>query len=500
MTTSRKSHQTMLRGFAQMIVGSAVQGFSGLVRSKLIAATLGPMGIGVYGLLYSLMQTVILMGSMGQDIAGPRRIAQSENEPDELELSRSIWALVVLVAALAAASGTVLLLGHRQIAKLFHMPEAEVAWLSLAVVLGILAVVPVAILQGLRRIDKLARLHIDAGLASLIIGGAAIIFLGRAGIVTSMVMTPACLLVLGLHAVAKVLRGKSLSRPSGVSPAVLDLVLTGGPFMVAGALTIGSGLAARGMVQHSLGAISLGLYAAATTLGMTYLPLLLNALGADYLPRMSALVGRPREASQLVSEQTEISLLIIVPVALGIISIAPWLMVVLFSAEFRPATLILQLLVLADILRVAAWPIGFVLLARGEGWVLIGIDLCAQGAFLALTMITAGHWGVTATGAAFPLASLLSATLVYFVVRRRLPILLGKNSILLLASGLVITSLTIAISSQQAVLGAAFGLMAAICFTAFGLLRVARLTEAKGRLRPLPGLVRRLLQRAGIIS
>lgn len=482
-----------------MGVGSAVQGISGLARAKLIAATLGPTGFGVYGLLSALMQTVVLMGSMGQDTAGPRRIAQSENEADELGLSRAVWALIVLVGALAALSGAVFLLFHRQIAILFKTPQTEVAWLSLGVVLGIAAIIPIAILQGLRRIDRLARLHIEAGIASLIIGGAAIVLFGRAGIVISMVIAPACLMISGLYAVTKVLRGQTLARPSGVSSAVLDLVLRGGPLMVAGALLIGTGLAARGIIQHFLGATSLGLYTAATTLGMTYIPLLLNALGADYLPRLSALVHRPSEASQLVSEQTEIGILIIIPVALGIISLAPWLMIVLFSAEFRPGALLLQFLVAADILRVAAWPLGFVLLARGEGWMLIGIDLCAHSAFLALTLIAAEQYGVLATGAAFPLATVLSAGLMCFVVKKRIPLLLGRVLILLLASGFGIASVTIAISTQHAVLGAVFGLSAAIFFGAFSIVRLARLTEAEGWLRLLSEPVRRLLQRAGMV-
>lgn len=489
-----------MQTFAQMGLGSVVQGVSGLVRAKLVAATLGTVGVGLYGLLFSLMQTLVMVGGLGQDLAGPRRIAQAQGEEDAGALARSIWAVALLLGLLAVVAGAVLWVFHGQVAVLLGVPEAgaEIAWLSLAVALGIAAFVPVAILQGLRRIDSLALVNVWAGGASLVLGGAAILLLGRAGIVVTMIVTPACLLLAGLWAAVAALQGRALAWPLGVGAAMVDLARRGAPFMVAGGLVIGSTLAARGTIQQMLGPHDLGLYAAATTLGMTYLPLLLGALGADYLPRLAAIVHRPDAAVRLVADQTEVALLIILPMAIGIIALAPWLMVVLFSAEFRPAAPILQWLVFADILRVAVWPLGYVLLARGEGWLLIGVDLCVQGVFLALTTILAGQYGVVATAAAYPVAAVIFAGLSFYVVRRRLPVRLERHVLWLLASGLALAGMVAWLSGWNAWAGAGFGGVVAAGCGAFGLVRLVRLTGAGGVMRVLAERFGVALRRVGI--
>ena len=61
------------------------------------------------------------------------------------------------------------------------------------------------------------------------------------------------------------------------------------------------------------------------------------------------------------------TILVCAPVCVGLIGLAPRAARICFSAEFEATADILRWQVVGDIMKVMAWPLGFVLLARGDG-------------------------------------------------------------------------------------------------------------------------------------
>ena len=98
---------------------------------------------------------------------------------------------------------------------------------------------------------------------------------------------------------------------------------------------------------------------------MTYIGFVLGAMGTDYFPRLTEAINDQARARKLVNEQTEMALLLAGPVLLAMITLAPWVIHLLYAASFAPATEVLRWQVLGDILKVASWPMGFILLAMG---------------------------------------------------------------------------------------------------------------------------------------
>ena len=98
---------------------------------------------------------------------------------------------------------------------------------------------------------------------------------------------------------------------------------------------------------------------------MTYIGFVLGAMATDYYPRLTAVINDHAQASKLVNEQTEMALLLAGPVLLAMITFAPWVIHLLYAASFTPAAEVLRWQVLGDILKVASWPMGFVLAGAG---------------------------------------------------------------------------------------------------------------------------------------
>ncbi len=100
---------------------------------------------------------------------------------------------------------------------------------------------------------------------------------------------------------------------------------------------------------------------------MTYIGFVLTAMGTDYYPRLTAAIHDHATVNRLVNEQTEVALLLAGPVFLAMLGLAPWVIQLLYSSRFRPAVDVLRWQMLGDVLKVASWPLGFIILAAGDG-------------------------------------------------------------------------------------------------------------------------------------
>ena len=69
----------------------------------------------------------------------------------------------------------------------------------------------------------------------------------------------------------------------------------------------------------------------------------------------------------LINHQTEIALLLAGPVFLAMMALAPWVIRLLYTASFLPAVEVLRWQILSDVLKIAAWCLGFLFLALGDG-------------------------------------------------------------------------------------------------------------------------------------
>ena len=88
-------------------------------------------------------------------------------------------------------------------------------------------------------------------------------------------------------------------------------------------------------------------------------------MGADFYPRLTAVASDNAECNRLVNEQAEIGLLLAGPGVLATLTFAPLVIALFYSAKFGPAVEILRWICLGMTLRVASWPMGFILLAKG---------------------------------------------------------------------------------------------------------------------------------------
>lgn len=417
------SYRQILRSSSIIGGASVINILVGLLRMKVAAALLGPAGVGLIGLFNNLVATATGLAGMGVGTVGKRQIAEAAGHDDP----RRIWvvrrALFWLTFGLAMLGGAVfwLLRGALAGQVLGDLSLANaVGWLSIAVVLSVAAASQNALLNGMRRVGDIARISVGSAGLSTTIAITALWWGGQGGIVVFVLAAPVASFLLGHWYVTRLTRvAHAPAQWSELSDQWRGMLKLGLAFMVAGlAGTVGQ-LAVRTLVQRELGADALGYFQAAWTISMTYIGFVLGAMGTDFYPRLTAVIHDPPAVNKLVNEQVEVALLLAAPVLLATLALAPWVIRLLYSAEFGAAAQVLRWQVLGDILKLASWPLGFVLVAAGAGRTYMFSEWFAMGAFVAFTFLLLPSFGIVATGASFLLMYLIYLAVVWALAVRR---------------------------------------------------------------------------------
>ena len=482
--TESNSYRQILRSSSIIGGASAINIVIGLVRMKAVAVLLGPVGVGLIGLLTNLVALVSNIVGLGFGNVGTRQIAEAAGRGDPQRIATARRALFWGTLALAVAGAlSVWLLREVLATHVLDDPglAAHVGWLSLAVALTVASASQGALLTGLRRIGDIARVQIGSGVLATALGLLALWWWGLPGIVAFVIAAPLATFVLGHVFVARLPRVQGpRSNLREISAQWRVLARLGAAFMVAGLAGAAGQLVVRTLVQRDLGAEALGQFEAAWMISMTYVGFVLGAMGSDYYPRLTAIIHDRAAVNRLVNEQTEVALLLATPVLLATLALAPWVIRLLYTAEFADAAMVLRWQVLGDFLKIASWPLGFILLAAGAGRTFMLTEWLGMGSFVLFTWLGLPLIGIQATGVAFVGLYGGYLPLVYWLAVRRTGFRWQRTVIWHLLLACIAALALIALAEWSTTASALLGVLLAGVAGVFGLARLGTMAGSEG--------------------
>lgn len=130
-----------------------------------------------------------------------------------------------------------------------------------------------------------------------------------------------------------------------------------------------------------------GFYQAAWAISGVFAGFILQAMGMDFYPRLTAAAQDDALVNRLVNEQTEVGILLALPGLLAIIVFSPWIIHLLYSTAFEKAAELLPWFVLGVFGRVVSWPLGFIQLAKGAARCFAATEVFAACLHLALVFV-----------------------------------------------------------------------------------------------------------------
>jgi antigen flippase len=405
-----------------LVGGSSVLGIMiRIVRTKAMAMLLGPAGFGLFGLYGSVELLVESIAGMGINSSGVRQIAEAVGSGDTERIARTSAVLRRISVMLGLIGAALLIMFSRQVSALtFGNREhtGAICLLSLAVFFQLVSYGQAALVQGMRRIGDLARMAILGALFGTLIGIPLVFFLRANGVVPSLVGVAAMSILSSWWYSRKL----NVQSPTVTASQLMEeagaLLKLGFVFMASSFMITGLAYGVRILVLRNAGVEATGLYQSAWALGGLYAGLVIQAMGADFYPRLTASATDNVACNRLVNEQVSVALLIAGPGVLATLTFAPLVITLFYSAKFGAATAVLRWICLGTFLQVITWPMGFIIVAKGKRAVFFWAELACALVYGGLAWICVRVFGLNGAGIAFFISCMFHGVLHYPIVHK----------------------------------------------------------------------------------
>ncbi len=420
-TAEKHTYGQILKSSA-LIGGSSVINIGiGIIRTKAMAMLLGPAGFGLMGVYTSIANLAQSIAGMGINSSGVRQIAEAVGSGETERIARTAVVLRKTAIFLGILGALLLVVFSRQVSALTFGDDQHagaVALLSLAVFFSLVSGGQGALIQGMRRIADLARMGVLGTFFGLVISIPLVYFFREKGVVPSLIGVAAMTIATSWWYSRKVQIIPPAMTSSQVRHEAALLLKLGFAFMASGFLTLGAAYAVRTMVLRMAGLEAAGYYQAAWTLGGLYVGFILQAMGADFYPRLTGVARDNAECNRLVNEQAQISLLLAGPGVIATLTFASVVIAVFYSTKFGAAVEVLRWICLGTTLQVITWPMGYIIVAKGEQNIFFWAELAWTVVNVGFSWICVRSFGLNGAGIAFFASYIFHWLLIYPIVRR----------------------------------------------------------------------------------
>jgi PST family polysaccharide transporter len=417
----KHTYGQILRSSAIIGGSSAINIAIGIVRTKAMALLLGPAGFGLMGIYVSVANLVQSIAGMGINSSGVRQIAEAVGSGETERIARTAVVLRRTSVFLGILGAVLLVVFSRQVSALTFGDDQHagaVSLLSLAVFFTLVSGGQGALIQGMRRIADLAKMGVLGTLFGLLISIPLVYFFREKGVVPSLIGVAAMTIVTSWWYSRKVQISPPAMTTMQVRQEAASLLKLGFAFMASGFLTMGAAYAVRIMVLRNAGLEAAGYYQSAWTLGGLYVGFILQAMGADFYPRLTGVASDNAECNRLVNEQAQISLLLAGPGVIATLTFASVVIALFYSAKFGAAVEVLRWICLGTTLQVITWPMSFIIVAKGEQNIFFLAELAWTVVNVGFSWICVRSFGLNGAGIAFFGSYVFHWVLIYPIVRR----------------------------------------------------------------------------------
>jgi O-antigen/teichoic acid export membrane protein len=382
----------------------------GIIRSKFIAVLLGPIGMGIFGLLTSSIGLISALTSFGLSTSAIKDIAAAHSTGNKIRIStiskvfkRWLWAtglLGTLLTALFSPWLSEFAFGNKDYTWAF-------IWISITLLLNQISAGQGALLRGMRQIRYVAQSGMIGSIIGLITTIPLFYFFGIKGIVPAIIISAATSLVLTWFYANKLdIKSIYVSKARTVAEG-RGMMKMGFMISLSGLITLVASYFVRIYISNNGGIEEVGLYNAGFAIINTYVGMIFMAMSTDYYPRLSAVALDNEECKNVINQQAEIAILILAPIIIIFLVFINWVVIIFYSAKFIPINEMILYAAMGIFFKAVSWSIAFIFLAKGESKLFFWNELLTNAYLLALNITGYYLWGLTGLGVSFLIAYIL---------------------------------------------------------------------------------------------
>lgn len=393
-----------------------------VIRSKFIAVLLGPSGIGVMGLLTSTIELIGRLTNFGLGTSAVKNIATANSTGNQIRIAtvttvlrRLVWITGMLGAFITLVLSpwlSQITFGNRNYTMAF-------IWISLTLLFNQLSAGQLVILQGMRKLQYLARANLSGSILGLVITIPLYYIWGIDGIVPGIIVTALINLTRSWYFSNKIkIEPVKVSRNRTIAEGKTMLFM-GFMISLSGLISLGSSYIVRIFISNNGGVEQVGLYTSGFAIINTYVGLVFTAMAKDYYPRLSAVAHSNKLCKQTINQQAEIAVLILAPILIIFIVFINWLVILLYSTKFIAINGMILWAALGILFKAASWSIGYILLAKGAGKIFFWNELISNSYLLGLNILGYHFLGLKGLGISFVVSYFLYLGQVFWLSKRK---------------------------------------------------------------------------------
>jgi PST family polysaccharide transporter len=184
-------------------------------------------------------------------------------------------------------------------------------------------------------------------------------------------------------------------------------------------------------------------------------------------------------------------MLLSAPVFIAMMAMAPLVIHLLYTSSFTPAIEVLRWQVLGDVLKVVSWPLGFLILAAGDGKTYFWTETASAFVTAFLIVALVPIMGLRITGISYLACYSFLLPLVYWLARRRIGFRWSKAVVRLSA---VTFGICVGVGIITAITrwGMLLGCVMSAAFGVFALGRISHMSDLGGPVGRLGAMARQI--------
>lgn len=367
--------------------------------NKILAIYVGPSGYALIGQFQNAVQMITTVASGAVNTGVTKYTAEYYDAPEK---RLAIWQTATFIALFNSFICAFVLLMFKERLAIYFLNEVQYAnvfvWLALALIALVFNSLLLSILNGKKQISRFVLGNILGSLLSFAVIG----FLSWQYQIYGALVALAVYQAAALVATIGVCYGASWFRFKllfgGFNPEAGKKLLSFALMTVVSAIAMPFvSILVRHLLIERFGVNSAGHWEAMSRISSAYMLFLTSVLAVYYLPRFSEIKSKSEFRAE-IKHGLQLLFLVATLMSGGIYLFRDYIVVILFSAEFKPMASLFAYQMLGDTVKVCGWLLGYVLLSKAMVRVFIVAEITFSLSYYCLVYVltlTNGFEGIS---------------------------------------------------------------------------------------------------------
>lgn len=443
--SNRESYNIAAR--STLIFGSVqfINVLSTIIRGKILAIYLGQFGMGIASILTNTLALFKTFSNLGLNFSGVREIALIEGK-EKQSVSKLSYVLLLCFIIISLFTSLILFIFSDEV-SFYSFKSYEYSlhykYLTIIIIANAINIWYQTIFQGIRAINKIAKSSIISSLISVLFTLPVYHLYGIDGIVPSLILTSLLTLLISIYYSNDIDELITIVNFDVIIIKSKQLISLGFTKMITSLMGNLSSLAVLLIIRHYGSLEEVGLYEIGMKISYQYVGLIFAAITIDYFPRISSISNDIKKVNEVANHQTELTLLIVIPVLVILNLFTPVIIKLFFSKEFLEIADFIRYCTIGVFLLAAKQALDIIPFAKGDKKLFFYYIMYGSISLIFFSFFGFRYNGLDGIGIGFIIHCLLSVIVISLILIKLYNFSFSINFIKYFVVGFIFISCTL---------------------------------------------------------